>query len=276
MNLPKYVEIETSRYCNRQCEWCPNHPLQNRTAQELLPWKCLERVVHSLSNVQYSGWLAFHNYNEPLSNPRLPKELEFVREFLPNAKPTIYTNGDRLTPELFEILTSAGLSQMRLTIYPKNRHIINNFHEPLWAWLKRRPFLDRKKWDVFTARQGPALVHDGPPELQLINPNISNYYDRGGTLSWLTHEKRTKPCFLTSNSLSIDYHGNIKMCCNVVSDHPSHKEYIIGNVINDDVIEVWCSSKFHRIRVQHERSDWSETPICITCHQELSAANYAG
>ena len=272
MNLPSYVEVETSRYCNRQCEWCPNQSLKNRTVQELLPWAHLERVVCSLAVARYRGWFAFHNYNEPLANPRLLEELRFVRRLLPDAKPTIYTNGDKLTAKLFDHLVSAGLFQMRLTIYPKNQRSSNPSHDTLWAWLKRHPFLGLKMWDLVTARQGPALVHAGPPELILISPHVTQYYDRGGTISWLSLQGRTKPCFLTSNSLSIDYLGNIKMCCNVVTGHVPHEAYVLGNVACDDVVEVWNSRRFRKIREQHERADWSSTPICGTCRQEVKPA----
>ena len=164
---------------------------------------------------------------------------------------------------------------MRLTIYPKNRRISNASHEALWAWLKRRSFLNNKKWDIVKLRQGPGLVHKGPPELILISPDVSLYYDRGGTISWLSVENRTKPCLLTSNSLSIDYQGNIKMCCNVIVDHDSHREYVLGNLLKRDVMEVWNSSRFQKIRERHKRSDWSDTPICRTCCQELVPANHA-
>ena len=269
MNLPNYVEVETSRYCNRRCEWCPNHPLKNRTVQEFLPWAYFERVVDSLAGGRYRGWFAFHNYNEPLANPRLLKELRLVRSRLPDAKPTIYTNGDRLTSSLFDELISAGLLQMRLTIYPKKRRVSTPSHDSLRAWLERRPFLHKRTWKSINARQGPALIHKGPPELILISPNVDEYYDRGGTVPWLSLQSRAKPCLLTSNSLSIDFLGNVKMCCNVVTGHPPHEAYFLGNVACGDVVEIWNSSRFREIRKRHARADWSNTPICRTCRQVL-------
>ena len=269
MILPRYVEVETSRYCNRQCEWCPNQRLKNRTVQQFLPWTHLVRVVRSLASTRYRGWFAFHNYNEPLANPRLIEELRLVRRHLPNAKATVYTNGDKLTAKLFDALVSAGLFQMRVTIYPRSRRVSNPSHDTLWDWLKRRPFLNQKIWNLIPAHQGPALVSKGPPEMILISPHVDQYYDRGGTIPWLSLQDRTKPCFLTSNSLSIDYLGNIKMCCNVVTGHVPHEAYVLGNVASDDVIEVWNSHRFQKIREQHRRSDWSCTPICRSCRQEL-------
>jgi radical SAM protein with 4Fe4S-binding SPASM domain len=269
MKLPNYIEIETSRYCNRQCEWCPNHVLQDRTVQEFMSWPDLEKIVRSLSRSQYRGWLAFHNYNEPLANPRIADELRFARQHLPDAKLTIFTNGDRLTSKLFLALVSAGLSEMRVTIYPKTMNQPEASHKKLWSWLQRKPFLQTKDWQELLVRQGPALVHAGCPEIILISPYVDRYYDRGGTIPPLSIKNRTIPCLLTSNSLSVDYKGNIKMCCNVVAGNEYHRDYLLGNVRDHDVLDVWNSQAFDVMRERHKRADWSATPICRSCRQEI-------
>lgn len=269
MRIPQYVEVETSRYCNRVCEWCPNASLNDRRIQELLPWSCLEAVVTSLAKVAYGGWFAFHNYNEPLANPRIIDEVALVSRVLPSARPSIFTNGDRLTDDIFAKLAANGLAHMRVTVYPRKRARQKPSFEALWMWLERRPFLRSKAWKQVTLRQGPALMYGGPPEIVLICPEIDGYYDRGGTVQWLSAAQRHAPCYLTSRSLSIDYLGNIKMCCNVVTGADTHREHMLGNVKDIDVIDVWNSPAFEAIRERHTRSDWSTTTICRTCTQEL-------
>lgn len=270
MDLPKYIEIETSRFCNRRCHWCPNSVLKDRTTQELMEWSAFQKVVHSLASRNYQGWLAFHNYNEPLANPRLIEELRFARRNLAGARLTVYTNGDFLTDVLFTLLKSAGLSQMRITRYPQDGEVGEPSCKALWDWVKSKAFLDLGSWKEALLRQGPALVNEGPPELLLISPRIGQYYDRGGILPFLSAEHRKTPCFLTSNSLSIDFKGNIKMCCNVTAAHAAHSPYIWGNINDDDPVAVWNSAQFNSCRARHTKSDWSETPICRTCRQEIS------
>lgn len=271
MKLPNYIEIETSRFCNRHCEWCPNDVLKNRTVQELMPWEHFEKIVRSLSNREYSGWFAFHNYNEPLANPRIVQELRFAREGLSRAKLTIFTNGDYLTSEMFSSVVSAGLTQMRVTVYPQNCEQAVS-HGDLWRWVEGKSFLRTKDWKEVFVRQGPALEFDGNPEIILVRPLVQKYYDRGGTIPFLSIENRTMPCFLTSNSLSVDYQGDIKMCCNVVSGNECHQKYVLGNVRDHDLIEVWNSQGFEDIRELHRKADWSETPICKTCRQEMNSS----
>jgi hypothetical protein len=271
MRLPKYIEIETSRFCNRQCDWCPNHVLKDRTVEELMPWPIYESVITSLSSRDYCGWLAFHNYNEPLANPRLVEEVTFARQHIKGARLTVYTNGDYLNSKLLDALTSAGLSEMRITLYPRTTNHSAATHETLWEWLRRRNILAAKEWREIIVRQGPALELTGSPSMLLINPDVDRYYDRGGILPTLSIAQRTKPCFMTSHSISIDYAGNIKMCCNVVARHSSHRPYLIDNVMDSDVIEIWNSQQFESLRQCHMKSDWSTTPICRGCRQEIGA-----
>jgi radical SAM protein with 4Fe4S-binding SPASM domain len=266
---PRYVEVETSRYCNRQCGWCPNHLSLERRSQELMDWSIFQAVIESLSRHCYDGWLAFHNYNEPLANPRIFREIAFAREQLPQAKTTIFTNGDYLTADLFDELVEAGLAQMRITVYPQTPSAEAPSHASLWRWLKRRPFLHEADWKEVSARQGPGLVLEQPVAIEIISPDISRYYDRGGMLPALSIAGRSTPCFLTSNSLSIDYRGDIKMCCNIVTGQASHEQYLFGNVRDRDPIDTWNSPRFAEVRREHRRADWSDTPICRTCRQEL-------
>jgi MoaA/NifB/PqqE/SkfB family radical SAM enzyme len=267
-NVPRYIEIETSRYCNRRCSWCPNHISKERGTQELMDWSMLQSVIQSLSRRRYEGWLGFHNYNEPLANPRIIQEVASAREHLAHAALTIFTNGDYLTAELFHGLVAAGVTQIRVTVYPHPLHTAPS-HASLWQWLEKRTFLHSGEWNEVVLRQGPALVLDKPVALEIISPDVSRYYDRGGTVPALSIARRTTPCFITSHSLSIDYCGDIKMCCNVVTHHAPHRQYLFGNVRECDPIDVWNSPRFAEVSREHRQARWSGTPICATCRQEI-------
>ncbi len=268
--IPNYIEIETSSLCNRRCKWCPNYVVHGRSKQQLMPWSFFSKALYSLSSCNYDGWLAFHNYNEPLANPRIFEELRFARAVLNNAKIAIYTNGDYLSSDKFNRLVSLKIKQVRVTIYPIEKNMGQYSHENLWRWINKRSFLKIFEWDEELVRQGAALICNGDFEIILISPCIDNYYDRGGIIPFLSIEKRTKPCFLTSNSLSIDYMGQIKMCCNVVSNYDKHQQYILGNTQDNDILEVWNSNSFNIIRSCHKNSDWSNTDICRYCRQEIN------
>ena len=45
------------------------------------------------------------------------------------------------------------------------------------------------------------------------------------------------------------------MCCNVVAHHDGHRPYLLGNVKERDLIEVWSSKEFDLLRERHVRAD---------------------
>lgn len=237
-----------------------------------MDWATYEAILGSLGLHGYEGWLAFHNYNEPLANPRIVREISTASGRLPRAQLTIYTNGDLLTAELFNALVAARLTEMRVTVYPNASCDAAPSHAQLWKWLKRKPFLPAADCREVFLRQGPALVLDAPIAMQLISPDVSRYYDRGGTIPSLSIARRVSPCLLTSHSLSIDYRGDIKMCCNVISGHAPHDRYILGNVLTWDPVEAWNSARFTELRALHRGAQWTATPICTTCRQEIPAS----
>lgn len=71
----RYVEVETSRYYNRTCTWCPNGHTHARRTQELMDWQVFTTITAELGAAGFDGFFAFHNYNEPLANPRLSQEI---------------------------------------------------------------------------------------------------------------------------------------------------------------------------------------------------------
>lgn len=270
-SLPRYVEIETSRYCNRLCAWCPNSVLRDRKVQQLMDLHLFESILMDLAQVEYDGWLAFHNYNEPLANPRIFEEIQLASKLTPNAKLAVYSNGDLLNLSTYRRLVDLGIRELRVTRYPRPSQIRSHGFRELTAWIRERPFLNELDWlEDNGNRRGAVLFAEVPPlKLIAIAPKVQGYYDRGGILTELSGRSRSAPCNLTSHSLSIDYLGRVKMCCNIVPDAYEHSVYVLGDSRVQSALDVWRSKKFNNLRNRHLQSDWSESPLCETCTQNI-------
>lgn len=270
--LPRYVEIETSRKCNRTCRWCPNgeHPV--RRTQDLMPWGLYTSIVGQLGELGYSGWLALHNYNEPLLNERLLDEITYARSRVPHGKPAIYSNGDVLRRDLFERLAAAGVVYLRITRYPHHAETPPSF-EAIRTWLRQAGLTDRLAWDFRRVRQGLGAVADtGALRVEIISPHIlATYNNRGGSVTTLplSVTVRTAPCLMTATSASIDYRGRMKMCCCVYPESPSHVRYVIGDLTQSSFRQLWTSPQLAAYRTAHASADWSLSPACRTCTQPL-------
>jgi hypothetical protein len=271
--LPTYVEVETSRRCNRTCAWCPNSEHDARRAQQLMDWELFRRLVHELGTLDYGGWLAFHNYNEPLLNRRILDEIGYVRATIPAARPAIYSNGDVVDLPLFHRLITAGVRYIRITRYPRHADTAPPY-DTITAWLRQAGLIDEYAWTLRPVRQGlAAVVEDtGGWKAEVIAPAITSVYNnRGGSVTTLPvlARQRTEPCLMTATSAVIDYRGRMKMCCCVYPEAPAHAGYVIGDLYAATFTQLWDSAQMNAYRAAQARADWSLSPACATCVQPL-------
>lgn len=270
--LPRYVEVETSRRCNRTCTWCPNAEHSVRRTQEIMDWHLFRRVVDELGALEYGGYLAFHNYNEPLLNRRILDEISYVRATVSDARPAIYSNGDVLDYALFHRLIDAGVGYLRVTRYPRTADTPASY-DTVRAWLRRAGITDELPWRFEPVRQGLAAVADtGTCRVEVISPEIIGAYNnRGGAVTTLPLlvKTRTEPCLMTATSAVIDYRGRMKMCCCVYPEAPAHAGYVIGDLHTATFAELWGSAQMSAYRQAHARADWSLSPACASCVQPL-------
>ncbi|HEX3963077.1 MAG TPA: radical SAM/SPASM domain-containing protein [Trebonia sp.] len=268
----RYIEAETSRYCNRACTWCPNGHTGARREQQLMQWPLFEKITGELGAAGYAGYLALHNYNEPLANPRLHDELAHIAATVPAARPAIYTNGDLLKADRMEALLAAGVRYLRVTRYPQRPGTPAD-EPPLRRWMGNAGLLHARPWTFGRARQGLAARWEGPGGvlIEVIRPDIATYNDRGGTAQVpATPAGRADPCRMTATSLSIDYRGIVKMCCNVVPDQAAgHDRYAVGSAASATLSELWDHPLMSQWRELHAAADWSQSPACRTCVQAL-------
>jgi Iron-sulfur cluster-binding domain len=270
----RYVEVETSRRCNRTCAWCPNGHSSARKEQQLMDWPLFTRITAQLGQARYSGWLAFHNYNEPLLNPRLGQELSWLACSAPHARPAIYTNGDLLKIDILTSLIAAGVRYVRITRYPHDASAEPGY-DGLKRWMRQAGLLEVCEWEWTPVRQGLAARWQNEATgvlVEVISPAIAGYNDRGGTalIPVMIPRMRTDPCSMTATSLSIDYRGMVKMCCNVIPDSAAeHEQYVVGSVTDMTLADLWEHPLMRDWRTRHAAADWSASAACRTCVQAL-------
>jgi hypothetical protein len=268
--LPKFIEIETSRFCNRKCSWCPNGRYDTRSHQQLMPWELFAGLICELKGLGYRGSIAFHNYNEPLANKRLVREICFVRETLPYCKAVVFTNGDLLTSGLLGTLVSIGLSFLRITLYPeegveRNERSGSDSATLIRAWLADKK-IELPQLNFEDIHQGYAgIAQIGALYIEIIDPYLQTYNWRGGTATSILPVVRCAPCHYTSNLASIDYQGRLKMCCNIFPDAEDHEQYVVGKLGANSFLELWNSTQMASYRRNHARADFADSPACLGC-----------
>jgi MoaA/NifB/PqqE/SkfB family radical SAM enzyme len=231
---PMFVEVETTTYCNRRCSYCPNSIFDRglRRNEVRMPTELFRSIVEQLGALHFCNQFSPHNYGEPLADPRMPDLLRTARTAMPAARIALYTNGDYLTPDLFD------------EIEPHVDHFVITQHG------ERMPPGVRALFD----RDGPELPKVRYKTAQQIRANASN---RGGLIP--IEAVRRRACGVVMNELHINAHGQLLLCC---EDYLARKTF--GNVRDLSIEEAWALPERLEVHRGNIRGDLA-LPGCATC-----------
>lgn len=115
----KSICFELSNICNysiahRKC------PLHNVKGKNTLPTQIITKTIEELGEINYSGSIAFHNYNEPLIDPRLFYLSRYAKNICKNSIVRLTTNGYYLTQNLADELKSHGIDDVTISLYSES------------------------------------------------------------------------------------------------------------------------------------------------------------
>ena len=109
----RLIELELWSYCNRKCTWCPNNFIDRQSEIKYMDKQVFLNLINSLKKINYSGYITFSRYNEPLAfTALLNQACEYIKKELPNCTLVTNTNGDFLTKKNLHNLYIDELSIM--------------------------------------------------------------------------------------------------------------------------------------------------------------------
>jgi MoaA/NifB/PqqE/SkfB family radical SAM enzyme len=268
--LPGFIEVEIGTFCNRQCAWCPNgwHDRGLEPKSKSMSEPVWQALLTDLGRARFAGWFAFHNYNEPMADPRLLERMAQAREAMPDAKLEVHTNGDFLTPSSLAALGDVGCSLTRVTLYPSNEKALEPPNEArLHRFLSRLGLSSEVRVVKRSKLEHRAQV--GEMELVVRLPRIDHYTDRAGAVHFeplATTRPRTTPCWLPHHSAAIDVHGALKLCCHIYDTTTAEMQtYVVGNVGKTPFTTLWRSRRMDSFRRRLAQADFSKLKACASC-----------
>jgi len=275
VSLPNFVEVETDSFCNRTCQWCPNSWSRRGRQHKYISNQVWFAILDDLCKVRYQGWFAFHNYNEPLADPLIFQRISQARNRLNDAKLTIYTNGDYLTIETLNKLMLMQVDELRVTLYPRKKDTFNEpTKEKILSFLNKLRISTAHINILNNIRRLETHINVETTALHIIVPRIRSYTHRGGSVPLnplALKEPRVNPCFLPFLSAAIDYHGNLKLCCQIYdTTQPENRTYIIGNVAECGFLNLWFSEKMNVYRQKVATANFVGLNACRYCSHNLS------
>lgn len=264
-NFLQNVEIEISSLCNRKCIYCPQCKIHR--IRELFPLPLFEKIMYELKEINYSGGVAFHQYNEPLLEfEHLCKCIILAKKINPQVRLELYTNGDLLDREKYRKLKKLGIDRLVVTcqVGIDEKWSEKLAYEKVERMLKklkicgpiniRKNVVERKESKlrnfIFKLKEfGYDGVKKYPFKLQIRSCDYNNAGSiRMGTVQAVTVEGQrdnscTYYCYSLLHGMHISYKGNVFMCCDCCEDTEIAKKYIIGSVYSEKLYDLFARKK---------------------------------
>ena len=251
MAILRLVELELWSYCNRKCAWCPNSFI-DRHNNKYINYTILKNLIQSLKNMNYSGYITFSRYNEPLAHINILNHVcRYLRQELPKCTLVTNTNGDYLSAEVIQKLNIDELSIMdydnkgiQFCVDKLNSwhceidEIVNNF---IYAHYKNMKILYYVNWkDNYTPGNRGGLLP--------IEEPIRDY-------------ACTEPLYF----IGVNYDGTVSPCCNIRSDIDAHQLYIIGDLNKTPLEEILSSTKREEMINYCKKAKFEPNSPCYKC-----------
>ena len=218
------VTIELSNRCNMAPfhKKCPLYP--EKTLETLSTDKVIE-ILKYLGKIKYSKYVAFHNYSDPLQDPRLLYLIKKTKKHAPKAKVFILTNGWFLDQNILNDLNKLGVSKVRVSAY-------NDSDYKRLGKLKSKKTYRVKRIKEFDYRL--------------------DYY--------VSEEKPLKePCYAPLGEVVIRCNGNVVLCCKDWKD-----TIVFGNVYKKPLKKILQNPKMKAIYKRLSKGD-RYLQICRYC-----------
>jgi radical SAM protein with 4Fe4S-binding SPASM domain len=248
----KDIEVETHAYCNRKCSFCPNASVDRTDKTKVMREDVFRGMIDELGKMDFDGCIKFHRFNEPLALDIIFDRVEYARKRLSRAVLGLHSNGDYVTKNILERLDDMGVD-----FFGISRYI--DFNAPRFrvreaARRHCEDYLKRLGLRAAALRPDNNLARYKIPmrrmKVTLFVPDIiGRGNDRGGHLKDLKLKKpRTSPCRSPFSGLYIDWTGDVLPCCNLRGDIEAQKSFVMGNIREDSLQDVFLSKASGAIR----------------------------
>jgi radical SAM protein with 4Fe4S-binding SPASM domain len=231
------IEIEINHHCNLACSYCPNSNTE-RINKGLMSFEQFKSIMQQLADINYTGKISYHFYNEPTLHPELARFVRTSKEMLPETRSEIFTNGVFLTKEKFDELRAAGVDKFSVTKHKDTKKIVfdETFAQLSNEEKKHVKYIDHTQL-IFTSRGG--LVEAG----KKIEAPLS------------------RTCLIPTCTMIVTVNGNVLTC---YEDY--NEKHIMGNVFEEHVKDIWEKPPYKAFREDLKKGMRYKYEVCKTCN----------
>lgn len=256
-NMPLFelIEIETQNRCNGECEFCPVNRNEPQREYARMSDELFKKIISDLEEVNYSGMLCLSSNNEPFIDTRIVDFAIYSREHLPKAEIYMWTNGTIITKEQIEKLIPV-LNYIYIDAYSVDGTIPQRIMD-IYDYFSKKGDKLVKIYDYINFLNEYKVIIFRRDSKAIIS-------SRGGQAP---NKKKTgkkeikRKCEHMFTRMVVRPTGDVSLCC-----CDALGKYNMGNVMNDNVIQVWeKSDEFRRVRVSMIDGGRKTLSLCKDC-----------
>jgi MoaA/NifB/PqqE/SkfB family radical SAM enzyme len=277
-SLPPSITLEFSGFCDLKCKYCNNH--YKKRIKGFLDKSILDKLINNYGRRKINTVIV--GGGEPTLNPsfeELSYKLAKVSKYL-----CITTNGQWSDTQLADIILKTPYTQVDISLdaggkemYEYSREeasydrIINNID----YLIKKKKEVKSKTLIVIRLMIRPSISNCFKTELRewrkkvdlvlpqyIIKSDISDYTEDVYMPVYYIN-KSTPRCTLPFKELSIRWNGDVPVCTYADNRYP--EQLIIGNINYDNIVNIWNSESFIKLRKAHRHQVYKDVSFCNQC-----------
>ena len=261
--------VEITNRCNLKCIMCSHHKGMKRAPKDL-EFNLLKKIISDTH--RYIETICISHVGEPFINPDIFKIIDYIKKN--GQRVIIFTNGTLLNEEKM-----LKLLQLKVDVLNFSIDGSSELYESIRGWsyddIKKKvlKFVElRNKFNKDTKVNIVMVIFE---ENEKEIKNFTNYWEKFvDAVKYLPRileykgnqrERHRKICReLWRGNLVITSSGNIVCCC---VDYD--EDYILGNVSEQKLKDIWNCEKLRSLRKRHLKRDFPDG--CKRCDEYQSS-----
>ncbi|CEP68879.1 Aldolase-type TIM barrel [Moorella glycerini] len=290
-HTPIHLDIEPTNSCNLKCPMCPRtvlmHEGNNKLPVGFMDFNVYKEIIDQAASLGVSS-IKLNWLGEPLLHPRIVDMVCYAKE-----KGIIdvmfNTNAVLLTEQVASELIDAGLDKLFFSFDSPFKEEYENIrvganYERTLENIKALQLLKQKKGRKSPlTRVSMVLMQENHSSLEHFINLFSNIVDIVAYVDYrqpLNNRKesyndkiaQSLPSFACSQlwqRMFIAWDGEVVVCC-----VDSEREFVVGNIRDNNIDEIWHNDKYKYMRECHMKGEYYRVNICSKC--SLPAKNKDG
>ena len=245
--LPTEIEISESGTCNRSCSFCPRSDPSFEDKKEFITNELHQKLCNQLQELDYRGTVRYSGFVEPLIDKNIYNLINMTRKSLPFSNIEMVTNGDPLNLKRLHKLFENGLNKILISAYDSKEDAEKLESLCRSANLNQDQYIVRHRY------------YSEEKDFGITLSNRSGLMDNAEFKIASLKEPLKTPCYIPSYTFFLDYQGDVLIC-----PHDWGKKIILGNLNEEDFLDIWFSKKSLTIRKMLNSSNRNFKP-CNVC-----------